>query len=508
MRYIIVFLFVTLFLGQITLSQNSKFIIKGKIDIAQNGDVVQLSKPIQRRFNIFYVDGNDDCFIENRMFTKELYLSENSFVRIQSKGLPKFMCYVDRGEVIDFEVITDSVSKNQMVIFHGTNARGNDLLVNRKLLNNGGDDQNTIVNVIKNSSSSSQAMDSLHFILSPYKTLLNDLYVKNEITETCLANLMAETEQRLLFWTMGIISDGFKNAQELRMNKKELLQLTEQLFEEFDPFAKKYESSIVVSNTAAFKCYLIKEKKLPISNSKPQRVWEKYKEYFGMVDSEFGIYDYAPLNQQEFLIGNAMMIALVFKPMSNENFVRVFKTYRDLFPDSPYNATIVNELLGTIDVSAESDQNKNQLLRLDAQGRIIKFDIKEYSDIDQVIKENFSGKNVFVDYWATYCAPCVAEFKHKELLTIFLKENDIEMLYVSLDNEGSKENWKDFIKNYKLYGYHFLTNKSMKDVLNTQFSGIPRYMIYNKKGEVIENNAYRPSLYEKLVKQIKNKIIE
>lgn len=502
MKYIIL-IFLIYYSVQLAVSQNVKVHISGKIDIAEQGETVQFSKPINRYFNIFYVDSNDNCIIEKNRFSQTIQVAPNSFVRLQSNGLPKFMCYVDAGGEVDFEVITDSITKNQKVIFHGDNAKANELFVNRKLLNDGGDSFNQISGIINHSKNHIQVLDSLDQVLAPYRQLLHDLHTHGEISENCLNDFVAETEQRMLFWTMNSISDGFKNPHKIKMNVKELKKLSEQLFIKFDPFAEKYKASTVVANTAAFKCYLIKDGKIQSSEANYESLWSEYANYFGVVDAQVADYGYAPSQTQEYLIGNAMITAMAFNVMSGDGFLKVFKSYQQKFPNSPYNPVIMESLYQGLNSIQKTEEIKNQFLQIDAQRRLVKYEVTEYEDIETLIKENFAGKMVFVDFWATYCVPCVNEFKHKEKLSEFLKENDIAMLYVSLDDEGSVESWKKFIKDYKLYGFHFLTNKATKKLLNSQFSGIPRYMIYNKDGELVEDDAFRPSSNEELINQLK-----
>ncbi len=488
---------------QSAISQNVNVLIRGKIDIAQEGDIIQYSKPIQRYFNVFFVDDNENCTVKKNSFSKELQVAKNSFIRLQSKGLPKFVCYVDTDGEIGFEVVTDSISKKQKVIFYGNNAKANELFVNRKLLNDGGESYKLISSIINNSKNHIQALDSLDKVLAPYNNLLKNIHAENGISENCLYDFIAETEQRLLFWTTNPISEGFKNPRKTKMNEDELLKLTKQLLIKYDPFSEKYISSTVVANTAAFKCNLIKEGKVKPTDAKYEKIWAEYKNYFSAVDGQFADYGYAPFKVQEFLIGNAIMTAMAFKVMTDEDFLKVFKSYQAKFPYSSYNSVIMESLFKNFSSSKKVEETTNQFLELDIQGRFVKYEVGEYKDISELIKENFADKMVFVDYWASYCTPCIYEFKHKDRLAKFLKENNIEIVYVSLDNEGSVENWKKFIKNYKLYGYHFLTNKATKDLLNTQFSSIPRYMIYNRKGDLVEDNAFRPSSYEKLINQLK-----
>jgi thiol-disulfide isomerase/thioredoxin len=68
------------------------------------------------------------------------------------------------------------------------------------------------------------------------------------------------------------------------------------------------------------------------------------------------------------------------------------------------------------------------------------------------------GKKIFIDVWATWCGPCKAEFGHKENLKQILKQKDIQILYISIDDDARDQQWKDMIKYYNLDGYHLRAN--------------------------------------------------
>ena len=116
------------------------------------------------------------------------------------------------------------------------------------------------------------------------------------------------------------------------------------------------------------------------------------------------------------------------------------------------------------------------------------------------------GKKIYVDIWATWCKPCLMEFEYNEALKKILSENDIQQLYISLDNDPNSDNdkkWEDCIKQYNLTGTHirfqggglaldiqklFLTNDEGKVDIS-----IPQYILIDEKGNIINKHAKRPS---------------
>ncbi|PTS99980.1 hypothetical protein DBR11_11270, partial [Pedobacter sp. HMWF019] len=61
--------------------------------------------------------------------------------------------------------------------------------------------------------------------------------------------------------------------------------------------------------------------------------------------------------------------------------------------------------------------------------------------LDELVSR-FKNKLVYVDMWATWCGPCKAEFEYNPGLQKFLKANQIEMLYISMDKPEADQQWQ------------------------------------------------------------------
>jgi thiol-disulfide isomerase/thioredoxin len=109
---------------------------------------------------------------------------------------------------------------------------------------------------------------------------------------------------------------------------------------------------------------------------------------------------------------------------------------------------------------------------------------------------DLKGKVIYLDVWASWCGPCRKQFPHakelKEELTKKEKKN-IEFLYISIDNTESV--WKAAIEKLGIDGIHGLSEGGWSSEIAAKFgvSSIPRYLIFDKKGNVVDPNAPRPS---------------
>jgi thiol-disulfide isomerase/thioredoxin len=115
----------------------------------------------------------------------------------------------------------------------------------------------------------------------------------------------------------------------------------------------------------------------------------------------------------------------------------------------------------------------------------------EYADehfIEKRISER-EGQFLFINVWATWCVPCVAEFP--DLVKIYNEYNkEVEFLSLSVDfGEKADSLVSAFMKNqsakFPVYIVKEESSEKVINLLNTEWSGaIPATFIYDKKGNL------------------------
>lgn len=129
----------------------------------------------------------------------------------------------------------------------------------------------------------------------------------------------------------------------------------------------------------------------------------------------------------------------------------------------------------------------------------------------QEMLDQFKGKVVYLDVWATWCGPCIEEMKprYKDPLFTFIKNKDVKVVYFSVDAESANEKWKKKVKDLRLnsFNIHFPEYR-LTDAFNIlgmekgKPYTIPRYYIFNKMGELVNADAPRPSDGQKLYAEL------
>ncbi|SHL42309.1 TlpA family protein disulfide reductase [Flavobacterium saccharophilum] len=127
---------------------------------------------------------------------------------------------------------------------------------------------------------------------------------------------------------------------------------------------------------------------------------------------------------------------------------------------------------------------------------------KESPDFDY---ENFKGgktklselkgKYVYIDLWATWCAPCRAEIPYLQKIEEKYHGKNIEFVSVSIDKAKDNEKWKKFVTDKQLGGTQLFADKDWESEFVTSYgvTGIPRFILIDPKGNIVTPDAERPS---------------
>lgn len=104
---------------------------------------------------------------------------------------------------------------------------------------------------------------------------------------------------------------------------------------------------------------------------------------------------------------------------------------------------------------------------------------------------NFRGKYVYIDMWATWCGPCQKELPFLKKLEEKYKGRNIAFVGLSIDQDKAK--WADRVKNGALSGTQLYIGKGTKFQSDYRISGIPRFILLDPNGKIVNPDMTRPS---------------
>lgn len=134
--------------------------------------------------------------------------------------------------------------------------------------------------------------------------------------------------------------------------------------------------------------------------------------------------------------------------------------------------------------------NLNRKVNINATALQNKLPEGKATDIFKNIIATHKGKILFIDFWATTCGPCVAGIKRmKETRKEYKDNKDFEFVFITDESLSPLEPYNKFVVEQELENIYRLASDDYNYLRQLfKFNGIPRYVVIDKKGEVINDN--------------------
>jgi len=147
------------------------------------------------------------------------------------------------------------------------------------------------------------------------------------------------------------------------------------------------------------------------------------------------------------------------------------------------------------------------LMRLPFDASLYRLDtVANIDDFILNLKSKFPDKALIIDFWATWCSPCLADLPYSKNLHEKNKDLPIEYIYLCTTSGSSIDLWKNRIGDLQIPGTHIYVNDKIIAKLKTAFNsegGFPTYVVIDTNGKVNKKTiAFMQTLTRDSLKEI------
>jgi thiol-disulfide isomerase/thioredoxin len=108
----------------------------------------------------------------------------------------------------------------------------------------------------------------------------------------------------------------------------------------------------------------------------------------------------------------------------------------------------------------------------------------------RALRKNAGGKFRLINFWATWCAPCVAEFPELVKIHRMYRHREFEVVTVSANRPDEEARVLEFLKKQQASGRNLIFNSAKRDPLidafNPEWQGVlPYTVLLSPEGEVV-----------------------
>ncbi len=198
--------------------------------------------------------------------------------------------------------------------------------------------------------------------------------------------------------------------------------------------------------------------------------------------------------------------ALAFQKIDKKYLDKIKNTFDKMYPEKEivYGSTnylvfddprVMNgkeELVDSSVVLSMNAYNDYQLRSLEDQTNRISY-APHFSlvDIDgkPVSLGDLYGKVVYLDFWATWCTPCIYQMKNSKIWKSRFKDDEVAFVYISLDNK--EKQWKSFVNRQGFEGTHLYASGAYGSQVARDYNveKLPSLYIIDQKGRIVFNST-------------------
>jgi thiol-disulfide isomerase/thioredoxin len=173
--------------------------------------------------------------------------------------------------------------------------------------------------------------------------------------------------------------------------------------------------------------------------------------------------------------------------------------------DTAKQTQLLQRVVANYPGSQAADRAKGTLRQTEGIGKPFELAFTEAMTGKQMSMADLKGKVVVIDFWATWCGPCIAEMPKMKQLYAEYKPKGVEFIGISLDNpesEGGLEKLKAYCKENNIEWPQYYQGKGWQGEFSMSWgiNSIPAVFIVDADGKLHSTQA-RGQL-EKLIPEL------
>jgi len=189
------------------------------------------------------------------------------------------------------------------------------------------------------------------------------------------------------------------------------------------------------------------------------------------------------------------------KPKFDEKIKEVNSKFKNLLSeakivDTSFVATQEKQIDGLTNYLADTYEEEQFLATVLGKGKPSpKFENYENIKGGTTSLDEFKGKYVYVDVWATWCGPCKREIPFLKEVEKAYHGKNIEFVSISVDQAKDHDKWGKMIEEKELGGVQLFADNDWNSdfVKDYKIKGIPRFILIDPSGNIVTPKAPRPS---------------
>lgn len=239
--------------------------------------------------------------------------------------------------------------------------------------------------------------------------------------------------------------------------------------------------------------YYSELKKMVKEDTEANSLWEYRQTMKNMIQtlSAYNTPESKPINQLRKLLRDVQANV-------SDNLLKSYLIYTYMYEYVRYNgAEGVDEFLpiyanyvSNIQLKKEFDEIYQKYCRILKGKKAPNFSLPDING-NVVSLHSFLGRYVYVDVWATWCGPCCRELPRLQKLEEKYEKKPITFIAISIDNNEAA--WKKKVQSEDIKGIQLHVGKGSTFQNDYQVSLIPRFILIDPEGKIINENMTRPS---------------